>query len=256
MKVAITTRATYFKNKAKLLPLLDALSLRGPYGVSDLFTRGIESFEPSKDNLLHFGEFTCDDFPVSKDHPMIAFASKHPSIKYISFHTGVASRQYEYHKVIDDLLTKKEILKLASERIPKLKSLFSGEIAAENLPNSLNPAKQHVCEPEFISTIVKRYKLKFLFDIAHAEVSAHNMGYSVKNYIDALPLDKTIEVHIHRPGIVNGKWKDMHLPPEKEQYDLLAYAKDRADVEYVTYEYVENEPLSLIISVINKLKTF
>ena len=259
MKVAITTRATYFQNKARLLPLIDAVSLRGAYGVSELLTRGIEHFESSKDNLLHLGEFTCDDFPADAKHPMIAFAEQ-KKIPYISFHTGIAVRKYEYdrskgiHQFTGDILNKNQILALAAERIPNLQKMFSGIIAAENLPNHLSPVNQYVCEPSFISTIIKRYKLRLLFDTGHAQVSAHNMGIPLKRYIDGLPLDRTIEVHIHRPEIVNGKWRDQHGPPGKEEYDLLAYVKERSDISYVTYEYVENEPLSLIASVIKRLR--
>ena len=58
-----------------------------------------------------------------------------------------------------------------------------------------------IADPKFISEIVNENKINFLFDIAHAKVSASNMNIDFKKYIDELPMSKMIQIHICKPYI-------------------------------------------------------
>ena len=55
-------------------------------------------------------------------------------------------------------------------------------IAVENNNHYNTEAYDYITSPKFISQIVNDNKINFLFDIAHAKISSHNMSLSYEEY--------------------------------------------------------------------------
>lgn len=139
----------------------------------------------------------------------------------------------------------------------------------ENIPFFPNLAHMHVCEPEFVSEVLAGSDCGLLLDLAHARVSASVLGMDVHAYLEALPLELTVEIHLSGPrrlGDVDARRQrlvrenarsvahlvsfgedhliDAHEALRKEDYDLLTWALARTRPRAISLEYYR-EPTAL-----------
>ncbi|MFH0753776.1 MAG: DUF692 family multinuclear iron-containing protein, partial [Candidatus Omnitrophota bacterium] len=113
-----------------------------------------------------------------------------PALEGVSFHMASCCS----HPVIESgvfqpggkAFTRVELLEHARCNILWLKGVNKGRavrIAVENNNYFLTPAYAHVAEPSFIASVVRDNGIHFLFDVAHAHISAHNMRMSYDTYV-------------------------------------------------------------------------
>lgn len=139
----------------------------------------------------------------------------------------------------------------------------------ENIPFSPNLAHVHVCEPDFVSEVLARSGCDLLLDLAHARVSASVLGLDAHTYLEALPLERTAEIHLSGPRrlcevdarrqrlvrenarsvahlVAFGEEHliDAHETLQEEDYDLLAWVLARTRPRAISLEYYR-EPLAL-----------
>jgi Uncharacterized protein conserved in bacteria len=111
-------------------------------------------------------------------------------------------------------------------------------VLLENLDAQASRACDHVCEPSFISDVVRASDAGFLLDLAHAQVSAARLGMSVHAYLAALPLERMREVHVSGP-----RWRrggvlgDAHATLRSEDLALLDVVLHEATPWAVTLEF-------------------
>lgn len=102
------------------------------------------------------------------------------------------------------------------DNVTHLRAQFPGTtVLLENLdymPATVSGAYEHVCEPGFITDLTAATDCALLLDLAHARVSAGNLGIPWRDYLFSLPLDRVRQVHLSRPEQVVGGWMDSHLP--------------------------------------------
>lgn len=133
-----------------------------------------------------------------------------------------------------------ELLRCARENLSRIKALFGPdvELAVENNNFYATPAYDYVCDPEFISEVVRGNDIRFLFDVAHAFVSSVNKGMPLDSYLAGLPLEKTVQIHIsqHR---VDGPLcaVDAHADITEHMYEFVRKLLGRITPSYVTVEY-------------------
>lgn len=106
-------------------------------------------------------------------------------------------------------------------------------------------AYEYVCEPALFTEIIEAIGCEVLLDLAHAQISAHNMGWANSYaYLEALPLEKVREIHVTRPGWMGNTLRvqpscqrvDLHQPLEVDDFPLLAWVLERTHAEAVTLE--------------------
>jgi hypothetical protein len=133
---------------------------------------------------------------------------------------------------------------------------YSIDIGIEN--NNYYPAEAYsiVCDGDFLSEVTRLNQIYFLFDIAHAMVSAHNKGINYQSYIATLPLDRVIQLHICEPYIpinLSEIARDIHeCPSDKMLNDVHGLIIKYSSIKYMTIEYYKNE--KFLIESILKLK--
>tara|TARA_Y100000385_G_C13031786_1_gene611087 strand:- start:189 stop:989 length:801 start_codon:yes stop_codon:yes gene_type:complete len=173
----------------------------------------------------------------------------HPNLEYISFHCAFRSKNTFSKKGIaypnGYIFSKKELISNAKQNITKLKEILGDiKILIEN--NNYYPTKAYgiVTNGDFISTIVYENNIEFLFDQAHAEITAHNKKISFNSYVDSLPMDKCKQVHLCKMGYSDSLYskdfylaKDLHLPLTTKEVDKLnLILKKSNNVKYFTIE--------------------
>jgi uncharacterized protein (UPF0276 family) len=98
--------------------------------------------------------------------------------------------------------------------------------------------------PEVITRVVRATGCGFLLDISHARMAARDLGMSAEQYIQALPVQRTREIHITGLQYLAGDWLNMakqssvdpdfiarfhgrlldHLPMTQEDWEFFAWS--------------------------------
>jgi uncharacterized protein (UPF0276 family) len=107
--------------------------------------------------------------------------------------TGVA------HKNLHDLLPvpyTEEALSHIVSRIKQVQDFLERPIALENPSTYLEFKSSHIPEAEFIARMAEESGCNLLLDVNNVYVSCYNHRLDLKTYIDALPLDKVIQIHL------------------------------------------------------------
>ena len=113
-------------------------------------------------------------------------------------------------------------------------------IAVENNNYFPTEAYQMVTDGDFITQIVEENDLEFLFDIAHAKITAHNRSLDYSDYLKTLPIDRTVQIHISRYEIKNGLARDAHKLPDEKTWQEVKILLDKIPVRYATIEYYKD----------------
>jgi len=149
--------------------------------------------------------------------------------------------------------TRKEMNLFAKNNLAKIKNIFGDnvDIAIENNNYYPTEAYKHITESGFISEIVNENNIKFLFDIAHANITCFNKNINFEKYKRELPLDKTIQVHICSHDIddeLKQAYDAHNYPNNQELLELSKIISDYESIKYLTVEYykdIENLKISL-----------
>jgi uncharacterized protein (UPF0276 family) len=171
------------------------------------------------------------------------FRSK-PHLKLASFHVAsccdkpvliegvfqVGGIEYSYEELQEN----------AARNIARIKSFMPAGmlVCVENNNYLHSPAYKYVIEARFLNEIVTKNDIYFLYDIAHAHISAVNMGISFAEYYGGLPISRTRQVHICKFGMRSDTEAfDAHYAPDEMIYSELRKVLKESDVKYVTVEY-------------------
>jgi len=89
-----------------------------------------------------------------------------------------------------------EALRIVAANIARTQDALKRPILVENLATYVGFARSSMAEPEFLAELVKRTGCGLLLDVNNVFVSAHNIGFSAKAYIAALPGAAIGEIHL------------------------------------------------------------
>jgi uncharacterized protein (UPF0276 family) len=107
--------------------------------------------------------------------------------------TGIA------HKNSHDLLPvpyTEEALKHIVTRIRQVQDYLERPLGIENPSTYLEFKTSHIPEAEFIARMAQDSGCNLLLDVNNIYVSCYNHRLDAKAYIDAIPLDKVIQIHL------------------------------------------------------------
>ena len=106
---------------------------------------------------------------------------------FVSEHLSWSAYQHIHVPDLLPLPFTKEALSIFAEHIDVFQETIGRQILVENPSNYLAFADLDYSEPEFLNLLVERTGCALLLDINNIAVSAHNLGYDAKAYIDAIP---------------------------------------------------------------------
>lgn len=98
-------------------------------------------------------------------------------------------------------------------------------------------------EAEFITEVIETGDCGLLLDLANVFINSVNHGFDARDFLDQLPLERVVQVHI-----AGGTWSgrtllDAHgAPVHDEVWDLLEYAVERCPLKGVLLERDQNFP--------------
>lgn len=149
----------------------------------------------------------------------------------------------------------KSVVKHVVNRIKKIQDFFGIPFLIEN-PSYYVVLDYQMNEADFISEIVEKSDCGLLLDINNVYVNSKNHKYDAVKFLDSIPIERTVQVHI--AGHLNqGKIIiDTHGEPiAKEVYNLLKELLKRCNPKAILLERDFNFPrFSSLLNEIEKIK--
>jgi uncharacterized protein (UPF0276 family) len=231
----------------KIIKSSDYLELRH-YNINEINHNKVLFFH--SDLQLNF-KFKKKDFEYLKK-----IFNTYKNIRYISFHLASCYSNPKLNNLnIFEIGNKKansqEMINNALYNVKKIKSFFPKiQISVENNNYYDTGAYEFVCDPEFISNIVNKTGISFLFDYSHALISSYNLNIKFDSYIDKLPMNKINQIHLSRPIMKNTFYSDEHLLPMIDDFTKKLISS--RNIRYITVEYYKN--IDKLVEINNKIK--
>jgi uncharacterized protein len=89
-----------------------------------------------------------------------------------------------------------EALSIVASNISRMQDTLKRKILIENLSAYVGFARSTMSEPDFLGELARRTGCGLLLDVNNVYVSAQNMGFDAKAYIEALPGQAIGEIHL------------------------------------------------------------
>ena len=124
--------------------------------------------------------------------------------------TGVAGRN------LHDLLPlpmSEPALRHVAARLDEVQHRLGQRIAIENLSSYVRFAADEMREYEFVAELLKRTDALLLLDVNNVYVSSVNHGFDARAYIDAMPAERVVQIHLAGHSAQDGFLVDTHDAP-------------------------------------------
>lgn len=223
---------------------LDYLETTGP-----LIESATKAF-PKQPLLLHNSvwDWSLADPEALDRHevvPLTLDALGRTRAPWLSIHLGFGASEVFFEgraMAGSGTLGREELFGNVCRNVRALAAAIPVPLILENLDYNPTGAYEHVCEPEFIAAVLEATGTGLLLDLAHARVSAARFGRPIEDYLDGLPLDRVLQLHVSGPRWhpaegAAGILRDDHEPLLEEDYDLLEEVLSRTEPRALTLEY-------------------
>ena len=138
----------------------------------------------------------------------------------------------------------REAVEAVAENVAALKRRLPGlPVLLENIASNLPLPGAEMSEPEFVRAVVETADAGLLLDLENVHANATNQGLDPIAYLETLPLERAVEVHLAGGLFSGGEYIDTHTRPvPEESWALLEWLVPRADVRVVIIERDDDLP--------------
>lgn len=149
-------------------------------------------------------------------------------------------------------------LALVDRAFERLRERFSVPLILENPPLYFPIPGSTMTQSEFINRVCVSTGCSLLLDLAHFFITCNTFGLVPLQEIDALPLERVMEVHLSGVRPDSGvTWDDHASPTPDILFTLLGRVLSRASLKAVTIEHNwdGHYPLSVLMKEIEQTRT-
>jgi uncharacterized protein (UPF0276 family) len=107
--------------------------------------------------------------------------------------TGVAG--VDAHDLLPLPLTRRT-LEHVVDRVKRVQDSLRVPFALENASSYMEYRESTIPEHEFLVEVAERADCGLLLDVNNVFVSAHNHGFDARAYVDAIPADRVVQMHL------------------------------------------------------------
>lgn len=100
-----------------------------------------------------------------------------------------------------------------AERVARVQDFLGRRIAVENVSAYARFAESELAEWEFVAAVAERADCWILLDVNNAFVSAANLGFSAEAYVDGLPPERVVQLHVAGHDADGERLIDSHGAP-------------------------------------------
>jgi uncharacterized protein len=121
--------------------------------------------------------------------------------------------------------------------------------ALENASSYVEFRESSIPEHEFLATLADRADCGLLLDVNNVYVSAYNHGFDARQYVDAIPADRVVQIHLAGHSDRGAYLLDTHSAHVKaEVWDLYRRALRRCGSVSTLIEWDEDIPAWDVLS--------
>ena len=154
--------------------------------------------------------------------------------------TGVGGRN------LHDLLPlpyTEETVRHVTQRIKQVQDFLERPILIENISSYLEFRSPELAEWEFLSAVAEKADCGILLDVNNIFVNAFNHRFDPVRYIDSVPAERVIQIHLAGHTDYGHYLLDTHdYPIRKEVWALYEYAMRRFGTVATLIEWDDNIP--------------
>jgi uncharacterized protein (UPF0276 family) len=114
----------------------------------------------------------------------------------VSEHLAWSTWRGAYHPDLLPFPRTTEALVRIADNVVRTQDVLQRRIAIENPSHYLKLDGHEWSETDFLQELARRSGCGLLLDVNNVHVSAHNMGFSAEDYVDAFPGDAIMEIHL------------------------------------------------------------
>lgn len=141
-----------------------------------------------------------------------------------------------YHDLVPLPFTREAVDHVA-ERVRQVQARFGVPFGLENPSYYLRMPGAEMTEAEFIASVLRRADCGLLLDVNNVFVNATNHGYDARAFIDAIPADRVLQVHLGGHEDLGDMLLDTHGRPVRDEvFDLYDYAMKRMGPRWTLLE--------------------
>jgi len=151
-----------------------------------------------------------------------------------------------------------EAVQIASQRLIEVRDVIGIPLALENVSYYAAQDPNGLAEADFVVAVLEKADANLLLDVNNIYVNSRNFGFDPKAYIDKIPAERVVQVHVAGHFLRNdGLRIDTHGEPiPDEVYELLGYALRKIGPVPVLLERDNNvPPLHELLSEVDELWT-
>jgi uncharacterized protein (UPF0276 family) len=117
-----------------------------------------------------------------------------------------------------------ETLQIVTENIDAVQSQLKMSIALENIATYVNYASSDHSELEFLKELARRTGCGLVLDLGALYVNSMNHGFCPRKYLQSLPLNQVVQVHLSGPTETESHWLDRKASEvTRPVWDLFKY---------------------------------
>jgi len=160
-----------------------------------------------------------------------------------SDHLCFASVEGAYMHDLLPLPFTREAVRHIAERIKIVQDYIERPFLFENISFYMYAPACEMTEAQFISEIAETADCGLLLDVNNVYVNAINHKFDPRKFIDQLPLERTVQIHVAGHKKIRDVIIDTHGAPVIEPvHELLAYVLERTVVKGLMLERDQNFP--------------
>ncbi len=144
------------------------------------------------------------------------------------------------HNRLHDLLPlpfSKEAVTHVANRVKKIQEFMEVPFLLENISSYFVLPGSEMTEAQFIAEVLEEADCGMLLDVNNVYVNSYNMKFDPIAYVDQLPIDRVVQIHIAGHRKVKSIIVDTHgAQIIQPVYDILAHVLQKTDVKAILLE--------------------
>lgn len=213
-----------------------------------------ENYMQTRGRPLHFLDRVAERYPIVMHGVSLSIGSTSPldrayltelaalrertSARWVSDHlcfTAAAGRNT--HDLLPLPYTE-EALRHVVRRVREVQDILGAPLALENPSTYLEYGSSTLKEWEFLAAVAEEADCALLLDVNNVHVSARNHGFDPLTYLDAMPFDRVVQLHVAGHTSHGTHLIDSHIGPVSDPvWELFGHAHRRAGGASVLLEW-------------------
>jgi uncharacterized protein len=138
---------------------------------------------------------------------------------------------------------------LLGRGIRRLKAELCVPLLLENISYVVPPPASEFDEAEFLRRVLEENDCGWLLDVTNVYANAVNHGYDPRAFLERMPLERAVQLHVVGGHHHGGLFIDSHSSPvPPEVWELVAFVTERAPVRGILLERdVDIPPLAELL---------